>query len=656
MPAAELHITPSRATSSNGLNLDGAKWYFYQTGTSTPQSVYTTAALNVAHSNPVVADAAGKFAPIYFDSTKQYRGVLKTNDEGTTIYDIDPVNTGVLAQLAASGGSALVSFLQSGTGAVARTLQQELRDMAVTPQQFLGVGESISTDAGPAIRRALATGKPVRFPQATYVVDYDPASAFNDGGNTRYSYCISIPTGATLIFEDGATIQAKAGLKNWSRIVVAVSVSNIRIFGEMKVDANVSNVGSPNNEHMHGVYLFDATNFYIEAINSQNARGDNVYLGGTSNSRGTSDGYIGRIVAKTAGRKNLVWQAVDNVNIGSAYLDNSSGGAAIYSGVADTTDGNCFDVEPDSFTGATRNSGTIGYLYTKGAGNDFTAGTTATQADNFVVNISQWDCVIVPRSTVPWHTHYGITLNIGTWTVTGITATAATAQFYYSCRLNADTVKITGARTDVNTQFFLISPVTAGLDPCVNIKHLEISGTGLGFENRDGFANIGYYRARTTGIAFWNRGTSGTAGVIADLIIGAIDLSDVGQPSGAGYGFLASMTTNQQSCRIGHIRFRDTRTPKLNYVGYSGSGASAGVFLGTIDNNTTVPLIGYGGTDTFYRVAGGVGTSGDFVVTGTPEAKITAPIGSFARRTDGGAATSIYVKASGTGNTGWVAK
>ena len=58
--AATLHITPSRATNSNGLNLDGAKWFFYLTGTTTKEDVFTTSALSVAHANPVVADAAGK--------------------------------------------------------------------------------------------------------------------------------------------------------------------------------------------------------------------------------------------------------------------------------------------------------------------------------------------------------------------------------------------------------------------------------------------------------------------------------------------------------------------------------------------------------------------------------------------------------------------
>jgi len=41
---------------------------------------------------------------------------------------------------------------------------------------------------------------------------------------------------------------------------------------------------------------------------------------------------------------------------------------------------------------------------------------------------------------------------------------------------------------------------------------------------------------------------------------------------------------------------------------------------------------------------------------GTPEGNLAAPIGSMYTRTDGGAGTTLYVKESGSGNTGWVAK
>lgn len=42
--------------------------------------------------------------------------------------------------------------------------------------------------------------------------------------------------------------------------------------------------------------------------------------------------------------------------------------------------------------------------------------------------------------------------------------------------------------------------------------------------------------------------------------------------------------------------------------------------------------------------------------TGTPEGVVSAPVGSIFTRTDGGASTTLYVKESGAGNTGWIAK
>jgi hypothetical protein len=43
------------------------------------------------------------------------------------------------------------------------------------------------------------------------------------------------------------------------------------------------------------------------------------------------------------------------------------------------------------------------------------------------------------------------------------------------------------------------------------------------------------------------------------------------------------------------------------------------------------------------------------VGSATPEGATTAAVGSLFTRTDGGAATTLYVKESGTGNTGWIA-
>lgn len=51
------------------------------------------------------------------------------------------------------------------------------------------------------------------------------------------------------------------------------------------------------------------------------------------------------------------------------------------------------------------------------------------------------------------------------------------------------------------------------------------------------------------------------------------------------------------------------------------------------------------------------GNAGPFYIgAGSPEGVVTAPVGAIYQRTDGGAGTTLYVKQSGTGNTGWVAK
>lgn len=41
---------------------------------------------------------------------------------------------------------------------------------------------------------------------------------------------------------------------------------------------------------------------------------------------------------------------------------------------------------------------------------------------------------------------------------------------------------------------------------------------------------------------------------------------------------------------------------------------------------------------------------------GSPEGVVEAPIGHLYLRSDGASTTTLYVKTSGTGNTGWTAK
>jgi hypothetical protein len=547
-----------------------------------------------------------------------------------------------------SGNATAITYTLTAAGAVQQTVQTKL-EQYVSVDDFGAIPDG-TTDSGPAIRVALASGLPLRFQKGTYIVGPDPASENTGGiGPGLFGWCINVPSNTTMIFDEGSVIKGANGLKSWCRVMQFGSVDNIKVFGEMSVDANVANISSPNNEHMHGVIIYDLTNFYFEAIKSINARGDNVYIGGTDNTRGTSDGYIGRIVAETAGRKNLVWQSFDNINIGSASLDNTNGGAAIYGGVPDGTDGNSFDVEPDAFSGAVPNRGTINYLSTRGAGNDFTAGVTETGSNGMVISIGKWDCVIVSRSTTPWYLQNAITLNIDEWNVSGITAVSPQAEIFYAARLNVGKCTIRGATANINTALMLIGVVGTNRPVCT-FGTLQITTTqGFGFEVRSGQVTIDYYRARTAGLALWARELGSSALLYTDVKIGKLELLDIGVPLGAGYAVLLSKgATNTGYLHIDQIVHQDTRTPDLNYIVFtSGAGASAGLYIGSVVNLTpAVAVQGGDAADIYYSTAANA-----FVSVNDPEGSVVAPVGSIASWFGNG----LYKKDTGTGNTGWVA-
>lgn len=65
LPGAVLHDPRWQIFDANGVPLAGAKLYAFATGTVTPLSLYTNAALTVAHAHPVVADADGRFAAMF---------------------------------------------------------------------------------------------------------------------------------------------------------------------------------------------------------------------------------------------------------------------------------------------------------------------------------------------------------------------------------------------------------------------------------------------------------------------------------------------------------------------------------------------------------------------------------------------------------------
>lgn len=78
-----------RQFNNSGRVLGAARLYFFDAGTTTPQTTYSDSALTAAHPHPIEADAYGKWPGVYLaPGTYRYR-IL--DDDGSTIDDFDGI-------------------------------------------------------------------------------------------------------------------------------------------------------------------------------------------------------------------------------------------------------------------------------------------------------------------------------------------------------------------------------------------------------------------------------------------------------------------------------------------------------------------------------------------------------------------------------------
>ena len=92
---------------NNGIILTGGLIYTYAAGGTTPAATYTTSAGNVAHTNPIVLDSAGRVpgGEIWLVVGTNYKFVLKTS-VGVTIATFDNIY----------GSGSRVAYLDNFTG------------------------------------------------------------------------------------------------------------------------------------------------------------------------------------------------------------------------------------------------------------------------------------------------------------------------------------------------------------------------------------------------------------------------------------------------------------------------------------------------------------------------------------------------------------
>jgi hypothetical protein len=173
---------------TNGNPLNSGKLYTYVAGSSTPALTYTDSAAGTQNDNPVVLNSRGE-ANVWFDGSKLYKLVLKTSAD-VEVWTVDNVG------LDASG----MYFLQSGSGAVARTARAKIRE-TVSVTDFGAVGDG-TTDDTTALNAAFAmTGRLVLLPKGNYKVTANLAEPVCAGivGEGPKDSKITAATGVTTV-------------------------------------------------------------------------------------------------------------------------------------------------------------------------------------------------------------------------------------------------------------------------------------------------------------------------------------------------------------------------------------------------------------------------------------------------------------------------
>lgn len=211
-----------------GNTLSGGKLWSYQAGTTTPQTTYTTSAGNVAHTNPIILDSAGRVpgGEIWLTTGASYKFVLMTSAD-VTLATWDNI-TGINGTGIATNAS-VVQYDPAGTGAVSTTVQAKLRQTVSVMDFGATSGGSNTAAINAAINYAISSGARVKFPFAATIRVPEDAPTIQAAIDAIYPD----PTVGFLL-----TVQLSAGYQIPSGISVTNGdYSNIQI---TSIDATVN--------------------------------------------------------------------------------------------------------------------------------------------------------------------------------------------------------------------------------------------------------------------------------------------------------------------------------------------------------------------------------------------------------------------------------
>lgn len=173
-----------------------------------------------AAGNPIASSGTGADAGLRTD--------LAVAATGSGLVGYTPTSTGVagtvksflesLWSTGAAAGAALIRYIQSGTGAIARAIQDKLRELP-SAEDFGAVGDGATDDATPllnAANAAVAAGRTLSL----------------NGVKTYAISSLALPAGLQMN-TNGATFKAHATTTSNSPLITIAA--NVRVFGPLKI-------------------------------------------------------------------------------------------------------------------------------------------------------------------------------------------------------------------------------------------------------------------------------------------------------------------------------------------------------------------------------------------------------------------------------------